>query len=165
MKQTLQSSLAHLLPPAVSGTLDPQKILQAAVVCLRSESGTIHLLDDSGQMLRLVAETGLPQTLLGIIQTIPVGKGIAGQVALENRPVTLCNLQTDHSGVARPGARQSGMGGTLCVPMRKAGRVIGTFGIGTVREHEYSAADINELQALANQLAEAGVESLFPRIS
>ncbi len=163
MKPSLQSSLAHLLPPSAQGVLDLKKILEVVLEVFQSESGTIHVLDDSGQVLRLVAEKGLPQALLGIIESIPLGKGIAGQVALENRPVTLCNLQTDTSGVARPGARQSGMGGSLCVPMRKEGRVVGTLGIGTLREYEYSALEINELQNLANQLAAACAEYLPPQ--
>jgi GAF domain-containing protein len=62
-------------------------------------------------------------------------------------------LQTDTSGVARPGAKQTGVGGALCVPIRSGEKIIGTLGIGTVREHEYSAAEINALQAIANSLA------------
>ena len=48
------------------------------------------------------------------------------------------------------------MAGAVCVPIRLAGingKIIGTFGIGTVREHEYRAAEINALQEIANSLA------------
>ena len=64
-----------------------------------------------------------------------------------------CNLQTDTSGVAKPAAKQTGVGGALCVPIRNGGKIIGTLGIGTKREHEYSAAEINSLQDIANTLA------------
>ena len=136
--------------------IDLEKILRDALAQFRSETGTIHRLDEPAQLLQLVAHAGLPPQLLDIVKTIPVGKGIAGETAAKNRPVTICNLQTDTSGVARPGAKQTGVGGAVCVPVRLGGnngKMVGTFGIGTVREYEYSAAEINTLQDLANSIA------------
>jgi L-methionine (R)-S-oxide reductase len=100
----------------------------------------------------ITRQAGLPPQLLDVVKTIPVGKGIADETAAKNLPVTICNLQTDTSGVARPGAKKTGVGGALCVPVRDGGKVIGTFGIGTRREHEYSAAEINSLQEISNRL-------------
>jgi L-methionine (R)-S-oxide reductase len=129
------------------------EILRDTLARFRSETGTIHRLDAETQLLLLVAQVGLPPQLLEVVKTIPVGKGIAGETVAKNRPVTICNLQTDTSGVARPGAKQTGVGGAVCVPIRAGGQIVGTFGIGTVREHEYSAAEINSLQDIANSLA------------
>jgi GAF domain-containing protein len=133
-----------------------QQVLESALTRFQSETGTVHRLDEAAQLLHLTAHAGLPPQMLDIVKTIPVGKGIAGETVAKNRPVTICNLQTDTSGVARPGARQTGVGGAICVPVRaggNTGRIVGTFGIGTVREHEYSAAEINALQDLANSIA------------
>jgi GAF domain-containing protein len=118
-----------------------------------SETGTIHRLEEPAQLLHLVAHAGLPPHLIDVVKTIPVGKGIAGETVAKNRPVTICNLQTDTSGVARPAAKQTGVGGAICVPIRSGGKIVGTFGIGTVREYEYSAAEINALQDIANSVA------------
>jgi L-methionine (R)-S-oxide reductase len=120
---------------------------------LNSETGTIHRLDEPAQLLHLVAQVGLPPQMLGVVKTIPVGKGIAGETVLKNRPVTICNIQNDASGVAQPGAKQTGVGGAVCVPVRHGGKIVGTFGVGTMREHEYSAAEINALQDIANSIA------------
>jgi signal transduction protein with GAF and PtsI domain len=128
-------------------------ILRETLARFNSETGTLHRLDAQTQLLHLVAQIGLPPQLLEIVRTIPVGKGIAGETAAKNRPVTICNLQTDTSGVARPGAKQTGMGGAVCVPVRQGEKLVGTFGIGTRREHEYSAAEINSLQDIARSLA------------
>jgi len=95
----------------------------------------------------------LPPQLLDIVKTIPVGKGIAGQTAAQNKPVTICNLQTDTSGVAKPGARQTGVGGALSVPMHHNGKIVGTLGIGTRRQHEYTAEETQRLQEAANLIA------------
>jgi L-methionine (R)-S-oxide reductase len=128
-------------------------VLRDALAKFNSETGTIHRLHEPTQLLRLVAQVGLPPQLLDIVTIIPVGKGIAGETVQKNRPVTICNLQTDTSGVAKSGAKQTGVGGALCVPIRAGDKIVGTFGIGTKREHEYSAAEINALQDIANSLA------------
>jgi signal transduction protein with GAF and PtsI domain len=129
---------------------DLEKILRDTLAKFDSETGTIHRLDAQTQLLHLVAQVGLPPQMLAIVKTIPVGKGIAGETAAKNLPVTICNLQTDTSGVAKPGAKQTGVGGALCVPIRDSGNIVGTLGIGTRREHEYSAAEINALQEIAS---------------
>jgi signal transduction protein with GAF and PtsI domain len=128
------------------------KILRDTLAKFNSETGTIHKLHEPTQLLRLVAQVGLPPQLLDMVTIIPVGKGIAGECAQKNQPVALCNLQTDTSGVAKPGAKQTGVGGALCVPVRAGEKVVGTFGIGTRREYEYSAAEINSLQEISNQV-------------
>ena len=135
------------------GTTSLEKILADTLAKFNSETGTIHRLDVETQLLHLVAQAGLPPQMLEVVKTIPVGKGIAGETAQKNRPVTICNLQTDASGVAKPGAKQTGVGGAVCVPIRRGDQIAGTFGIGTRREREYSAAEINALQDIANALA------------
>ncbi len=118
-----------------------------------SETGTIHLLDTAGQQLRLVAQIGLPPAMLDVVHLIPVGKGIAGQTVAQAKPVSMCNLQTDSSGVARPGAKQTGLGGVLSVPMRANGNIVGTLGIGTIRQHEFTAEETTRLEEAGTALA------------
>jgi L-methionine (R)-S-oxide reductase len=129
-------------------TVLPQ-ILHLVLTKFHSETGTIHRLDRENQLLYLVAQVGLPPQILEVVKTIPVGKGIAGQVILQNKPVTICNLQTDSSGVAKPGAKQTGVGGALCVPLRDGDKTVGTLGIGTIRPHEYTPDETRELEEIA----------------
>jgi len=132
------------------------QLLRDTLAQFRSETGTIHRLDDQAQLLHLVAYAGLPPQMIDIVKTIPVGKGIAGETVAKNRPVTICNIQNDTSGVAKPGAKQTGVGGAVCVPIRiggNTGKIVGTFGVGTMHEREYSAAEINSLQDIANSIA------------
>src|SRR5271168_4516592 len=126
-----------------------EKILRETLAKFNSETGTIHVLDSEKQLLYLAAQVGLPPQMLEIVKTIPVGKGIAGQVVLQNKPVTICNLQTDTSDVAKPGAKQTGVGGALCVPLRDGDKTVGTFGIGTIRQHEYTPDETHELEEIA----------------
>jgi len=130
-----------------------ETILRDTLAKFNSETGTIHKLHAPTQLLRMVAQVGLPPQLMDMVTIIPVGKGIAGEAAQKNQPVTICNLQTDTSGAARPAAKQTGVGGALCVPIRAGGKLVGTLGIGTKREHEYTAAEINAVQDIANSVA------------
>ena len=130
-----------------------KKALELVLKDFQSETGTIHRLDAEKQLLQLTAQVGLPPQMLDVIKTIPVGKGIAGQTVAQNKPVTICNLQTDTSGVAKPGARQTGVGGALCVPIRKSGKTIGTLGIGTMRPHEYTPDETKHLESIADLIA------------
>jgi len=126
--------------------------LEHILTDFQSETGTVHLLNAENQLLYLAAQVGLPPQMLEVVKSIPVGKGIAGQTVAQNKPVTICNLQTDTSGVAKPGAKQTGVGGALCVPMRKEGKVVGAIGIGTVRPHEYTAEEALRLEKAADLL-------------
>ncbi|HEY3932159.1 MAG TPA: GAF domain-containing protein [Verrucomicrobiae bacterium] len=125
-----------------------EKILRETLAKFNSETGTIHKLHEPTQLLRLVAQVGLPPQLVDVVAIIPVGKGIAGQVVAQNKPVTICNLQTDSSGVAKPGAKQTGVGGALCVPIRDGEKIVGTLGIGTIRQHEYTPEDSAKLEEI-----------------
>ncbi|HEY3762269.1 MAG TPA: GAF domain-containing protein [Verrucomicrobiae bacterium] len=130
-----------------------ENFLRDTLQQFRSETGTIHSLDASTQLLHLAAQVGLPPQILDMVKTIPVGKGIAGQVVAQNKPVTICNLQTDSSGVAKPGAKQTGVGGALCVPIRDGDKLVGTLGIGTVRQYEYTPEETARLEEMGRQIA------------
>lgn len=131
---------------------DLETVLRETLRQFNSETGTIHVLSADKQSLHLAAQIGLPPQMLEVVKTIPVGKGIAGQVAALNKPVTICDLQTDSSGVAKPGAKQTGVGGALCVPIREGDKLIGTLGIGTARAYEYTAEETRALEEIGRQI-------------
>jgi GAF domain-containing protein len=129
-----------------------EKILRDTLAQFNSETGTIHRLDSQTQLLHLAAHIGLPPHIADVVEIIPVGKGIAGQTVAQNLPVTICNLQTDTSGVAKPGAKQTGVGGALCVPIRDGEKILGTLGIGTRREHEYTPDETRAVEKIAGEI-------------
>ena len=88
-----------------------------------------------------------------IIQSIPVGKGIAGVAAERREPVEMCNLQTDTSGVARSGAKQTQVQGTLAVPVLDGERLCGTLGIGKLVPYDFSAEEKSRLMHNARSIA------------
>ena len=100
----------------------------------------------------------LPDALLPVITTIPVGKGIAGVAAESKKPVQLCNLQTDISGVARPGAKQTNVQGSIAVPVLRAGKLLAVYGVAKPHAHDFTAEDEAQFQIAAQHIA-GGISS------
>lgn len=150
----LNEQIISLLKSGDSRKVVLEEALRKVLNYFRSETGTLHRLDAENRSLHLVAQVGLPPQMLDVVKTIPVGKGIAGQVVARNEPVTVCNLQTDTSGVARPGAKQTGVGGALCVPTRAGDKITGTLGIGTVRPYAYTPEETRTLEEIGRALGD-----------
>ena len=150
---SLADQITSLLTSAQDRPAALKEVLRLILARFESETGTIHRIDSNRKLLHLVAEIGLPPGLLEAVKSIPVGKGIAGQTAARGEPVSICNLQADTTGSARPAARQTGVGGALCVPVRTGESILGTLGIGTRRQHEYTAEETRELEELGGIVA------------
>jgi len=118
-------------------------------------TGTLHRLDPADGQLKLVTHRGIPEVLMGVIQVIPVGKGVAGAAAQRREPVELCNLQTDTSGVAKPDAKKTQVQGSLAVPCLEpgSGRLCGTLGIGKMTAHDFSDEEKARLMQIAASIA------------
>lgn len=117
-------------------------------------SGTLHRLDPQDGLLKLVAHLGIPPQLMPVIETIPVGKGIAGAAAARRAPVELCNLQTDTSGVAREAAKQTLVQGSLAVPVLNGDVLCGTLGIGKRVPYDFTDAEKTRLLEIAQKIAD-----------
>ncbi len=117
-------------------------------------TGTLHRFDPGSQQLVLLAQRGIPDALLEKVQTIPIGKGIAGAAAERREAVQLCNLQTDTSGVARPDAKQTQVSGSLAVPITDGDGVLrGVVGIGKREPYEFSESETAQLFEVGARLA------------
>ena len=133
--------------------------LQAAVEEIAEEfdarTCTFHRTTAEDQLLELVAQVGLPPHIAQIAGRIPFGKGMAGVCAQRREPVTMCNLQTDDSGVANPAARDTRVEGAVVVPLVAEDRVVATLGIGKGEEYDYSEKEIHTLERCATALIAA----------
>ena len=129
------------------------EILTQTIAEFSCTTGTLHRLDLADRHLKLVAHQGIPAALMPIIQSIPVGKGIAGVAAERQEPVEMCNLQTDTSGVAKPGAKQTQVQGTLAVPVMDGDRLCGTLGIGKLVPYDFTAEEKAQLMHIARSIA------------
>ena len=96
----------------------------------------------------------MPEFVLEKIRIIPVGKGMAGLCVERNAAVDSCNIQTDESGDVQPGAKQTGLQGSIVVPIRDgSGVAVGALGVATMKERTFTEAEIGELLECAKILA------------
>lgn len=152
-------SFPHLmtstLPPALetaAATGRTGAVLEAALDHFGCQAGTIHLL--RGGVLKIDAHKNIPPPVVQLVATVPIGKGIAGLAAQRLEPITICNLQTDSSGQAKPGAKATGMEGSVAVPMLAYGKLRGVIGIAKAEAYDWPAAETALLTQLAAALAE-----------
>jgi putative methionine-R-sulfoxide reductase with GAF domain len=119
-----------------------QASLESVVRALGAHTGTIHWVGADG-LLHLAAVVGqFPQPVLDAIKVIPVGKGLAGLAAERRECVTICNLQSDDSGQARPAARATGMEGAITAPCLGAdGTVVGVIGVANAEPRTFTDAE------------------------
>jgi GAF domain-containing protein len=153
MDHVLEQRLREVLAGTDEARFDTAlRLVQHA---LAAQMGTLHRLADDDHLHLVAATPGIPEPVLAASRRIPLGKGIAGEAAATAKPVTLCNLQTDASGVARPGAKATGLGGSLCVPVFDGEQVVGTLGVGWMGERQIGAAETDALIAAGRVLAAA----------
>jgi L-methionine (R)-S-oxide reductase len=147
--------MSATIPPLIEGALkngNPEEVLAVSLRYFGCQAGTVHLLRDGA--LKLAAYSGIPPHVAQIFETVPIGKGIAGLAAERREPITICNLQTDASGQARPGAKATGMEGSIAVPMLAGGELRGVLGIAKAAAYDWSAGETQLLLQIAAGLAE-----------
>jgi GAF domain-containing protein len=116
------------------------------------DTGTIHELGPDGLLHLKAWAGGIPEPLLDVIRTIPVGKGIAGLAVERREPINLCNLQSDDSGDVRPRARETGVQGSICVPMMSGEKAVGALGVATRQERDFTDAEVGLLLQVGRTL-------------
>jgi GAF domain-containing protein len=120
-----------------------------------ADSGTIHLLGTDGVLHLAAASAGIPPVVIETVRDVPVGKGMAGLAVERRQPVNACNIQTDATGDVRPGARATGLQGSIVVPMMNGETAVGALGIANHRERVFSDEEMERLLDVGRLLAAA----------
>ena len=114
----------QMITDAAMSQLDDQDFLAELVdrvkAVLRADTAAVLLLDRSSGNLIATAAAGLEEEVRQGVR-IPVGRGFAGRIAVERRPVILDHV--DHSTVLNPILMARGIHALLGVPMVTGGRV------------------------------------------
>jgi phosphoserine phosphatase RsbU/P len=126
---------------------------------LDADTAAVLLLDSSGRQLIAAAASGLEEEVSQGVR-IPVGRGFAGRIAAERRPVILDHVH--HRNVVNPLLLDKGIRSLAGVPLLVHGAVIGVLHVGTVRNRVFTTDDAALLQLAADRAALA-VQSLRSR--
>lgn len=143
--------------------LDEQEFLAELLVrtkdVLQADTAAVLLLDFSSGQLIATAAAGLEEEVRQGVR-IPVGRGFAGRIAAEHKPVILDRV--DHTTVLNPILLKKGIRSMMGVPMVAGGRVIGVMHVGSLTGRQFNAEDAQLLQLAADRAAMA-VQSIAVR--
>lgn len=114
-------------PTPTDATEDEATALARIVREFSADSGTIHFLGADSNLHLSAATPGMLENVLAII-----GKRMAGLAVERRQPVNACNLQTDTSGDVRPGAKATGLAGSIVVPIFDGSAAVGALGVATL---------------------------------
>lgn len=117
---------------------------------LQVDTAVVLLLDDSRQRLVATAARGIEEEVRQSVQ-VPVGKGFAGRVAAECRPVIIENV--DRANVVNPLLVQRGVRSLLGAPLLVGGDLLGVLHVGTLTVRRFTADEVEFLQFAADRAA------------
>jgi len=140
-----EAALAHLTLPEL---LD--ELLARIRELLYADTVAVLMLDDSGEQLVARGAKGLEEEVERGV-TIPVGRGFAGRIAAERRPVIIDDV--DHADILNPLLREKGIKSLLGVPLMVEGRVTGVMHVGSLTPRDFTQDDVELLQAAADRAA------------
>jgi phosphoserine phosphatase RsbU/P len=132
------------------------ELIERTRAILQADTAAILLLDFSSGQLIATAAAGLEEEVRQGVR-IPVGRGFAGRIAAEHRPVILD--QVDHSTVLNPILLAKGIRVLMGVPLIAGGKVIGVLHVGSLTARTFTGEDLELLQLAADRAA-AAVHSL-----
>jgi PAS domain S-box-containing protein len=118
---------------------------------LASDSATVLLLDEEAGMLHVHATDGLRRDA-DDMHDVPFGKGLAGRIAAEARPLVIEDLRSYASVSAFLRRRMRSLAG---VPILHEGQVKGVLHVGTLQPRTFTDEDVALLQIVAARLAPA----------
>ncbi len=111
---------------------------------------SILLLETEGHELVAWAAQGLEEEVELAVR-IPVGKGFAGRIIAEVRPIIIADVDT--ADVFNPLLRQKGIKSLLGVPLMTSGRPIGVLHVGMLKHAEFTEDDVSLLQLAGDRIA------------
>src|SRR5262249_45360710 len=119
------------------------------------DTAAFLLLDEETQEVVAKAAKGIEEEVEQGVR-IPLGRGFAGRVAAESRPVIIPDV--DRADIFNPILREKGIRSLLGVPLLVEGQVIGVLHVGTLTPRDFTDDDRNLLQLVADRAA-LGIEN------
>jgi serine phosphatase RsbU (regulator of sigma subunit)/anti-sigma regulatory factor (Ser/Thr protein kinase) len=126
------------------------ELLDRVRAILHVDTAAVLLLDPNSRQLIATTARGIEEEVTQGVR-IPVGRGFAGKIAAEKRPVILDRV--DHTNVMNPILRERGICSLLGVPLLSGGTTIGVLHVGTLTPRAFTEADKELLQVVADRIA------------
>ena len=148
--------LQHLgaITDAALAHLDLDQLLDELLVRVREilavDTVAVLLLEEGANELVARAAKGLEEEVEQGVR-IPLGAGFAGRIAAERTPIFLPEVSMDN--VVNPILIERGVASLLGVPLLVEGAPIGVLHVGSLTPRDFSGADADLLQLVADRIA------------
>jgi signal transduction histidine kinase len=142
LQSLTEAALAHVSLEHLLGEL-----LARVQQLLEADTAAALLLE--GEDLVVRAAVGLEEAVERAVR-IPVGKGFAGRVAAERRPVIIDDV--DQAEVLNPVLREKGVKSLLGAPLLVEGRVLGVLHVGTLTPRSFTEEEGRLLHVAADRV-------------
>jgi len=127
-------------------------VVQVTAEVMNSKISSLMLLDPDKKELVVKATQSISEAY-NKKPNIPLGEGIAGVVAKDNKPICILDVKEDARYLNQDVAKKEGLCSLACVPLAVKGRVIGVLNCYTSKKHKLSKNELDLLAVLANQAA------------
>ena len=127
-------------------------VVQVTAEVMNSKISSLMLLDPDKHELVIKATQSISEAY-NKKPNIPLGQGIAGIVAKENKVICVLDVKKDPLYLNQDVARKEGVCSLACVPLAVKGRVIGVLNCYTSKQRRFTKSELDLLTALANQAA------------
>jgi phosphoserine phosphatase RsbU/P len=139
---------------AALSRLDPQAFLGVLVERVKAvfgaDTAAVLLLESGSGLLTATAASGLEEEVRQGVR-IPVGRGFAGRVAADRRPVIIDEVGAGN--VINPILLERGVRSLIGAPLIADGEVIGVLHVGTLTPRKFTSQDADLLQLAADRAA------------
>ncbi|MBU1090742.1 MAG: GAF and ANTAR domain-containing protein [Candidatus Omnitrophica bacterium] len=127
-------------------------VVNVTAEIMNSKVSSLMLLDPDRKELVVKATQSISEEY-NKKPNIKLGEGIAGDVALNNKPLTVLNVKEDARYLNRDIAKKDGLCSLASVPLAVKGKVIGVLNCYTSKKHKFTKLELDLLATFANQAA------------
>jgi len=155
--QTRELSVLYDVTAVANASLDLETILSNSLdqvlPVMESQTGAIHLLDEPGNVLHLVASRGIPPDFAVDAGSVPVGDSPAGWVVEKGEPLVMATVEPFLRllPVFPVAASQTYVG----VPVRARGRVLGVLSLLGEAGRQFDEEEVALLASIADEVGVA----------
>ena len=156
ISQTRQLEAISKVSKTITSSLYLEDILKLIVTVtaelMDSKICSLMLIDEKTRELVLKATQSMSEAY-NKKPNLKIGEGIAGKVALENKPMAVYDITKEPEYKSKNIAVKEGLRSLLSVPLAVKGKVIGVLNNYTSYPHKFSKDEVSILTTVANQAA------------
>jgi signal transduction histidine kinase len=143
----------------INQPLPLQEIMDQAIVkvieVMETEAGGIRLLNQETGELPIVSSQGLTPEHIQEVHCRKVGEGIVGEVALTGKPQVVKNVSRDPRVISKAVLEEANFNTFVVVPLRSKDNIVGTLGVVTQQDRNFTSEDVDLLTAIGDQIGVA----------